>query len=191
MNPNTETEPKTEKFELSLLASFKVIIVEYFLTTTAHALPNIFRTGNIILKIIWLLCFLASASYCMASMSNVLKEYLTYPSYVSTQIIQEVSSQYPAITFCNLKTLNKSKLGDYFKSPPWNVSRSGYGSPFDYIISQQYYTRTFINNDKNLTDKTRKRMGFELKDMLISCFFNYKICKASDFTYFYDPLYGN
>ena len=111
MDSPIDTGPEKVNMKLSLLASFKVIIVEYFLTTTAHALPNIFRTGNTILKIIWLLCFLTSASYCIASMSTVLKEFLTYPSYIDTEIIQQVSSQFPAISLCNLKTVNKAKAG--------------------------------------------------------------------------------
>lgn len=66
-----------------------------------------------------------------------------------------------------------------------------FSTTFDYIITQQYATRSIINNDKTLTATTRKELGFELKDMLASCFFNYKICSVSDFTYFYDESNGN
>ena len=104
---------KTKNQALSLLVSFKVIIVEQFLTTTAHALPNIFRTGNIILKIIWLLCFLACVAYCIASMVTTISDYLTYPSYISTKIVQEVPTKFPAITLCNLKAFNKSSSINY------------------------------------------------------------------------------
>ncbi len=72
MNSIIEAEAKTEKIKLSLMASFKLIIVEQFLSTTAHALPNIFRTGNIILKIIWLLCFLACAAYCISKVKKTI-----------------------------------------------------------------------------------------------------------------------
>ena len=62
---------------------------------------------------------------------------------------------------------------------------------FANIISDIYATRSLINNDKNLTNENRKEMGYQLKDMLISCFFNYEPCTVNDFTYFHDPLYGN
>jgi hypothetical protein len=193
MDSPIDTGPEKVNMKLSLLASFKVTIVEYFLSTTSHALPNIFRTGNIILKIIWLLCFLTSASYCIASMSKVLKEYLTYPSYISTEIIKEVTTKFPAITFCNLKTVNMTKSENKMNLYGLNNSIYNpiYGPPLDYLTALKYITRTFINNDKTLTYNDRKEMGFQLKDMLISCSFNYRTCNESDFEYSYEPLYGN
>ncbi len=106
-------EIKIKNQDQSLVSIFKLIIVEQFLSTTAHALPNIFRTGNIILKLIWLLCFLACAAYCISSMVTTLSDYLTYPSYTSTKIVQEVPTKFPAITLCNLKAFNKSSSINY------------------------------------------------------------------------------
>ena len=41
------------------------------------------------------------------------------------------------------------------------------------------------------SDAVRKSYGYQLENMLVSCHFNYNPCYLSDFTYFYDPLYGN
>ena len=54
-----------------------------------------------------------------------------------------------------------------------------------------YFLRSEINNDKNLTADTRKALGFHIEDMLVSCNFNYQPCSTTDFTYLYNPLYGN
>jgi hypothetical protein len=175
----------------SLFASFKVIIVEWFLSTTAHALPNIFRTGNILLKMIWLCCFLACFSYCIVSVVTTINNYTTYPSYINTKIIQEIPSQFPAITICNQKTVNTTKSISYLNTNVPNLPQFIFDTTFEYIITQQYVTRSIINDDKTLTVITRKELGFKLEDMLVSCFFNYKSCSASDFTYFYDASNGN
>jgi hypothetical protein len=186
-------KPKNTKNLLSsqLLASFKLIIIEGFLTTTTHALPNIFRTGNIILKIIWLCCFLACGSYCISSMVRTLQDYLTYPSYISTEIIQQVPTKFPAITICNLKTVNITRSYSYLNLVNTAGQISQYSSLLEYMISDQYTVRSTINNDKNLTETKRRELGFEMKDMLISCYYNYKPCDANDFTYLFDPLHGN
>ena len=42
----------------------------------------------------------------------------------------------------------------------------------------------------NLTDQDRKRMGFDLNDILISCMFDLVKCNASDFEWYYDIFYG-
>jgi hypothetical protein len=182
---------ENKKSSLSILASFKLIITEWFLSSTAHALPNIFRTGNIFLKIMWLCCFLASASWCIASMITTLNNYYTWPSYISTKIIQEIPTQFPAVSFCNMKAVNKTRSQYYLDTKVIKLNASVYVSPLFYSLSQQYLSRSAINNDLNLTLSEKKSIGFELKDMLVSCCFNYEPCYLSDFTYFYDSTYGN
>jgi hypothetical protein len=169
----------------------KKIIVEWILNSSAHGLPKIFRNSNTLLKIIWLCCFLVSGSTCIFSIIRTLNDYLTYPTFISTQIIQEVPTYFPAVTLCNLKTVNKTKSKNYLISSVEQLERSWFQTPLEYITSQQYMTQSIINNDKNLTDETRKELGFEMKDMLVSCMYKYQNCYPYDFTYFYDPLYGN
>ena len=176
----------------TILASFKMIITEWFLSSTAHALPNIFRTGNILLKIIWLCCFLASATYCVISIIKTLNDFYTYPSYISTKIIQEIPTQFPAISICNMKSVNKTRSQSYLDSLNLTKFDSKVGvPPLVTVISLDYQIRTAIVNDLNLTETKRKAIGFELKDMLISCYFNNELCNLNDFTYIYDSRYGN
>ena len=117
MNEPKDTKNKNiSSSSSSLVASFKLIIIEGFLSTTTHALPNIFRTGNIILKIIWLCCFLACGSYGISSMVKTIHDFLTYPSYIATEIVRENPTKFPAISICNLKTINKKKYYNYVDS---------------------------------------------------------------------------
>jgi hypothetical protein len=185
-----DTTKKNSNLTLSLLSSFKLIIIEQFLNSTSHGLPSIFRTRKIILKIMWLCCFLASSAWCIVSIIAGINEYLTYPTYKSTRIVKEVPTQFPAITICNLKTVNKTRSYSYIREIN-EVNFRPDMMPFEYIIGEQYKMRTKINNNKFLTEESKKKIGFELKDMLISCYFNYQSCDTNDFKYLYDPLYGN
>ena len=60
-------------------------------------------------------------------------------------------------------------------------------------INDEYVVKYVIANDKNLTNETRKALGFSIEDMLFkteSCYFNFQLCSKLDF-YSYIPSYGN
>jgi hypothetical protein len=46
-------------------------------------------------------------------------------------------------------------------------------------------------DSENLNDTSEKQLGFSLKEMLLSCSYNLLICNLSDFTLFYDSVYGS
>ena len=48
-----------------------------------------------------------------------------------------------------------------------------------------------VTGDKSLTDDSRKRKGFTIETMLISCYFNNRVCNSSDFTWKRSNEYGN
>ena len=53
-----------------------------------------------------------------------------------------------------------------------------------FIVALNVYTH-------NLIDFDRKKFGYDLKDMLLSCTYNLKPCSADDFESYYDFYYGN
>ena len=57
---------------------------------------------------------------------------------------------------------------------------------------QDYIQQAAVLNYFNLTNSSSQRyLGYEISDMLFSCTFNWIFCSANDFSYFYDPFYGN
>lgn len=59
----------------------------------------------------------------------------------------------------------------------------------DTFVTYKYFAG--INSmSPNLTDADRKHMGFDLKDVLISCTFDLNPCNVSDFEWYYDTFYG-
>jgi Amiloride-sensitive sodium channel len=178
-------------------AVLKIVVTEHFLGSTAHALPNIFRTSNVALKCIWIACLIASTAYCMKSVIVSFQDFLSYPSYVSTTIVQEIPTKFPAVTICNINTIHKtSAFGQSYVNSAWYLNQTYVNprtihDPYEYMRRKKYFSRTAVNNDKNLTHIDREGLGFTLNYMMISCMFNYGRCNTSDFRYIYDAQYGN
>ena len=45
--------------------------------------------------------------------------------------------------------------------------------------------------EKNFNDEDLKRLSHNFKDTLINCYFKNKPCSHKDFTWYFDPFYGN
>ncbi len=43
----------------------------------------------------------------------------------------------------------------------------------------------------NLNETAKKKLSHSLEDMLANCSFNDQQCSANDFTWYFDPYYGN
>ena len=167
--------------------SIITLLKHWFSTMNAYGIPKIFRSNtNIILKLMWLSCFIASCSYCVYLLVQLIQNYSGFPTNINQRIIQETPSEFPAVSFCNIKTVNITTNMSLIKNVP---PVKQFKSTFEWISSLQYMARVAVFKQKNTT--IRKSYGYQLENMLVSCFFNYNPCSLSDFTYFYDPLYGN
>ena len=189
--------------------------------TSTHAIPNILKESNHwILKIIWAICFLGCTGVCCFLIYGTFNTFFSYPSYITTQIVVEIPTKFPAVSFCNLKSVNYSNpytlayltkvntkinivniVNISTSSLSQNSSFADYynllkglyefASLSIWSISQEYTLRSLIANDKKLTSDTRQQLGYQIEDMIISCQFNYQKCSASDFTYIFHSQYGN
>ena len=185
--------------DFSFLKLSRKIMIEWFSTSTVHGLSNIMRIKNIFLKVIWIICFLISAIWCLFSSIRLFSTYYAYPSYVSTLIVQESPSVFPAVTICNMKLVNKTKNMQfaYTKSMPFshmfkaNISIINQFTPYELIHLTKQKIIENINDNRVLNGTSRKQIGYQIEDMLVSCYFNFKQCFANDFTYSFDYLNGN
>ena len=88
--------------EALLKILMKQAIKETCLDTTTHAIPYIFKASNhTLMRVLWVLCFLISASYCLVPIYQTFEQYFSYPSYFRVEFVQEIPPQFPAISFCN------------------------------------------------------------------------------------------
>lgn len=164
-----------------------------------HGLPSVVRVKGWFLKAIWLCCFIASLTYCVISIVKALKDFLDYPTQISTYKVLEIPTKFPAVTFCNSKSLDKVKAQNYIDAVLKNsdgtekIPLENYpDDSYSYVLSNQYFVNYAVAFDNvNINDQIRRYFGFDISQMLISCQFNYAICNATDFDYFFSPLYGN
>ena len=180
------------KEKSSLISMIKTSIYEWIDDGTAHVLPNIPRVGQIIIQIAYLCIFLISATYCIFSVWISLDKYFQFDSITSIEIVPENPANFPAVTFCNLNRLNKISA-ESFINDSLNNSNLNYSNYIDeyhsYLYDLSDYLRLKALN--NPSKEFRRSIGFELKNMLLQCNFNWIPCDADNFTYFYDTNYGN
>ena len=155
-------------------------------------MPRVIKSKYIILKIFWFLAFLgglAAASYLFI---NSLINYFQYQPVVQVKLIQEFPTLFPAVTICNLNPfpnlykLSKSKLNqsDLFNEDSLSSKNIAY-----YFVEAQENLKRFV--ETNLNSSEKQVIGFSLKDSLISCSFNNKVCDSSNFNIHLDYNNGN
>lgn len=76
---------------------------EWCLSTTIHGPSNLFRAKNVFLKAMWLIFFLASVSSGIYSVLKTINSYLEYDVYTKIDVVNEIPSKFPVITFAILK----------------------------------------------------------------------------------------
>jgi hypothetical protein len=160
-------------------------------SSSVHFLPTISRSNNKILQIGYLCCFLATASYCVFSVSSSIRNYYKYDTVTSLKVIEESPTHFTAMSFCSLKRLNKISSKDFISDYLNKMNSS-----INYLkeIFGEYYEITPLkmsNSEFNQSEEFRRSIGFESDDMLLQCNFKWIPWSKSDINYLYDPIYGN
>lgn len=166
--------------------------------STTHGLDRIFKRKNPLIKLFWLSCFMLSAAACLYMIVLNITSYLNYDTVTRAQQIFLSSAEFPAVTVCNLNAFSSNKSIDFIeKLLVDNKIVSDYSSNeslgnvlADKLLIYKYLTSANAL-EPNLTDEFRKSLGYELKDMLITCLYNLSPCSADDFVWFHDIVFGN
>jgi len=197
-NNNKLADSSATNLEASLGFQVKNSIKETCMDTTLMGIPNVLKErSHIILKIIWSLGFLACFCACMYYVIIAFQQYLTWPTYFQVVNYEEIPAPFPMISFCNMKPVvfGSPTVESYLLTYVLDFYqlKSFYTSLFEWSQACAYLLRILVNQDphKVITDTNRKSYGYEIENMLISCYFNYQPCYSADFTYFYHSYYGN
>ena len=103
---NMKTNNKTE--DMKKWTKIKKRISDQLLSSTAHGLPNILRTKQIFIKIIWFIFLIFST--CVGSyfvIDNII-DYLKYKTTTTISIVNENSVEFPTVSFCGHPAINTS-----------------------------------------------------------------------------------
>ena len=86
------------------MESIKLRILEMIEVSSFHGIPNMFRTKKLFNTIIWLFCFIISATACFILIIQSIVLYFSYSHTTSIEIIYEKPLQFPAVSFCSLSS---------------------------------------------------------------------------------------
>ena len=94
----------------------KEIIIEHLSSINLYGVPKIFKSQHLSLKLFFLTCFLGSLACCVAMLVGLCQNFYSYPTNIDTNLIQEIPTKFPMVSFCNMKSLNVTQSINFLNS---------------------------------------------------------------------------
>ena len=190
--PLENSDPRKQKNQ----NKYKNRITEWCLSTSIHGIgPFVRNSDSLLLKIIWIVSSLASASLCFYLLTESTTDHLRYEVDTKIKVINDEEAFFPLITFCNLNRFNTSdrsvykELNDYIKFK-YNDSLKEIHPAFAFkVLQKALNSYVFSKNDSE-----KQRLGQNFYAMIYDCIFSSEPCGKHDglnMTWFYDYDYGS
>ncbi|XP_077992375.1 epithelial sodium channel subunit alpha-like [Glandiceps talaboti] len=184
--------------------------------TTCHGIPRIYSASNFVRRAFWSLVFVSAVALFLWQFSKLLTNYYAYEVDVTFEIKFETNADFPAVTICNLNPFKNSKAQanqeilnllssnstsrrrrNAARNKRSSSSNSNYTNwetmSLDYeSFDSNFETMLFVYDTvASLNYSDRMLLGHEINDMLIDCTWKGYPCGPSNFTRFYNYMYGN
>jgi hypothetical protein len=119
----------------------------------------------------------------------------------SSESLRNVTTEFPVVTLCNLNFFvtksgqeylnnleNEFANSDVYKNMPRDSK-----SKTKLIQLRLKYAKSALYKNQTLWKNVSwiRTFGYELKDMMLSCYFGSEPCNDTEFEYFFDINYGN
>ena len=174
---------------------------EIFYNSLTQATLKLYRNPHRILKLIWLICVLASLGFASYAVIQSILDYLSFDVATKSRTIFERPTLFPKVTICMLSPFTTKYAYDFLKDnidSPYNFLRNesllenlNFSHKYD-IIDKFILAANSLMNDKNVSHRLqREKLSYPLNDLLISCYFNWNSCSSNDFTMHFESVYGN
>ncbi|XP_067660960.1 amiloride-sensitive sodium channel subunit gamma-like [Haliotis asinina] len=184
-------------------------LTSYFAENTSmHGMSRWKGKPGFVRRAFWVLAVLTGAGVALHNIWTIGVAYSMWK--VSTVVSLEYKSElrFPAVTFCNLNSVKRTSIDDQNEFdglktalryqndsvpaededfPDWedsSVSYDTYDSDYQALVDFQKALAV-------MKTPLQIRIGHQIKDMLIECSFQGKVCKPSNFTHFYNYRHGN
>lgn len=82
--------------------------------TSAHGIPNIFRSKHWFRRLVWLSFVTFALSCALWQCTEMVVTYYTYPSHEKIMLISSAKLKFPAVTICNLNSVRLSSIKKSF-----------------------------------------------------------------------------
>jgi hypothetical protein len=102
--------------EESAWGKVKMILVETGRESTAHGIPHILRNPMLPIKLIWIVCFLASCGFCAYLLTKGVLDYLAYDVVTTIRKMPDIPALFPSVTLCNANMITNQIAYNYV----WN-----------------------------------------------------------------------
>jgi hypothetical protein len=179
----------------------KTLIRETIGNESAQAFVRVFDSKFFGLKVFWFLGLFACSSFCFYLVARTLLTYLSYPVYTTTTIVHEMPTLFPKVTICNsafavtefayemIKQINEEVYPSINLFNQTQMSNLTFDEMQSLVIVFAYFIATI--NLNTFSDASRQMLVHSLNEILWNCEFNRLPCSASDFSWSWDPFYGN
>ena len=131
--------------------------IETLESSSIHAIPNITRNRFYTVKMLWVICFLASSGICAWFIYNSITDYLNYDVVTNIEINYLNKIRFPIISICNINSnMLPANLNETIISCKFNFLDCDIYNDFE-IYQDSYYSFCFrFNSGKNMNGTTIK-----------------------------------
>ncbi len=160
----------TNNYEANVNAkkeSITFLLKEVLYNSYAQAIIAFVLTPHLLMKAFLAVCILGSSGLASYIIIQTIMAYLSFGVTTTSRTIFETHALFPKATFCNVNSLT---------------------TQYAYNLTEKRFS---YNQFLNLSNKEKKKLSHDLKDIFISCEFNGNPCDSSDFTWSFDPWYYN
>ena len=155
------------------------VLTDLFSDSTLHGIPRLFKSKSILAKLMWMLCFVGSTSFCIYLIFIAVCDFFDYETVTDIVYGNEIPTPFPVKTICNKNQFQN-------KIPLLKTIEDQYNN-FD-----SYLTNLFILNAMlGFNETVKQSISYSLNETLIKCRFNNINCVSSDFKWTYVPFAGN
>jgi phage shock protein PspC (stress-responsive transcriptional regulator) len=177
----------------------KEIIISAADESTTHGIDHFFKREHPFIRIVWAVCFFASAAVCFYMITISIMNYLDYETVTKAEQVKEQTVDFPTVSICNLNPYLTNKSWEYVQSilvQNGLMNSSGPNEEFmSYLYTDIQFFRFLVGVNaigSNLTHDYLKSFGYSIHDTILSCEYNVNYCSfEDDFIWYYDFMYGN
>ncbi|CAF1010201.1 unnamed protein product [Brachionus calyciflorus] len=173
----------SQKSKLS--TQIKNAVCEVILSSTSHGFPNILRSTNLAIKLMWAFFTVLFFGLCAYMITTAIITYFNYDVVTVIRVKNDFKPYFPTVTICNLNYFTSDEAIAFIK--PFEKSKVFYApfeSTFDVMakgISKK--NAKFLNNSKIFSDSKEK--------FIVFCEYLMEDCNMSAFKFYFHPNYGN
>jgi hypothetical protein len=168
-------------------------LIQLIENSTSHGLPNIMKTNRISIKILWIIFLLIAIGACSYMIAKTISEYLQYEVVAYSEVITELSSEFPAITLCDTNPLTTKTAEQYVEELLNNDNFTDVDlDARRYIdILSVYAYQANLNAFSFENADFQKSLGLNLTEVFLNCHYNDIECSLDEFEWKYDRYLGN